>query len=158
GHSDSASWIRALEKMQQLDVKMVCPGHGPVARQDLLERQKRYFVELRGKVSAGIAVKQNPEEIRKNLGMAWYKEWAGVEPAVDNVKHVYDELTGRVIPWYLLEDFGIYEGPSPTKDSPGWTKPKRIVIPSGLSPALLEDLKLIAPEVEFVPARDADEA
>src|SRR5262249_17686653 len=113
GHSDSASWIRALEKMQQLDVKMVCPGHGPVARQDLLERQKRYFVELRGKVSAGIAVKQNPEEIRKNLGMAWYKEWTGVEPAVDNVKHVYDELTGRVIPWYLLEDFGIYEGPSP---------------------------------------------
>src|SRR6516164_10632806 len=29
GHSDSASWIRALERMQQLDVTMVCPGHGP---------------------------------------------------------------------------------------------------------------------------------
>src|SRR5262249_38662702 len=27
GHSDSASWVRALEKMQQLDVAMVCPGH-----------------------------------------------------------------------------------------------------------------------------------
>src|SRR2546421_323315 len=47
GHSDSASWVRALEKMQQLDVKMVAPGHGPVATKELLEKQKRYFVELR---------------------------------------------------------------------------------------------------------------
>ena len=53
GHSDSASWIRALEKMQQLDVKLVCPGHGPLAGKDLLETQKRYFVELRREVTQG---------------------------------------------------------------------------------------------------------
>src|SRR6266700_3123314 len=54
GHSDSASWIRALEKMQQLDVKLVCPGHGQIAGKDLLETQKRYFVELRQQVQKGI--------------------------------------------------------------------------------------------------------
>ena len=53
GHSDSASWIRVLERMQQLDVKIVCPGHGPLAGKDLLEKQKRYFVELRQQVQAG---------------------------------------------------------------------------------------------------------
>ena len=47
GHSDSASWIRVLEKCQQLDVKLVLPGHGPPAGKQLLEKQKRYFVELR---------------------------------------------------------------------------------------------------------------
>ena len=56
-------------------------------------------------------------------------------------------------PWDLAEDFGIYEGPSPTKDTPGWTKPKRIVVPAGLMPARLEELKQIAPEVEFIPVR-----
>ena len=65
GHSDSASWIRAVERMQQLDVKTVCPGHGPLAARDLLERQKRYFVELRDKVRQGIAAKKNPEEIQQ---------------------------------------------------------------------------------------------
>ena len=55
GHSDSASWIRALERMQQLDIQMVAPGHGPLAGKDLLEKQKRYFVELRRKVKKGIA-------------------------------------------------------------------------------------------------------
>ena len=158
GHSDSASWIRVLERMQQLDVKTVCPGHGPMAGRDLFERQKRYFVELRDKVRQGIAAKKNPEEIHPALGMAWYKEWTGVEPAIDNVKYVYDELTGRIAPWDLSEDFGLYEGPSPTKETPGWKKPKRIVVPSGLMPARLEELKLIAPEVEFIPARSAEDA
>src|SRR5438128_1505985 len=36
GHSDSASWIRVLEKAQQLDVKIVCPGHGPLGAADVL--------------------------------------------------------------------------------------------------------------------------
>src|SRR5207253_6814089 len=29
GHSDSASWIRVLDRAMQLAVKLVCPGHAP---------------------------------------------------------------------------------------------------------------------------------
>src|SRR5258707_414909 len=54
GHSDSASWIRCLEKMQQLDVKLVCPGHGPLMGKELLGNQKRYFQDLRQQVRKGI--------------------------------------------------------------------------------------------------------
>src|SRR5262245_41883722 len=54
GHSNSASWIRCLEKMEALDVKMVCPGHGAVAGKDLLGRQKKYFEDLRKQVKEGI--------------------------------------------------------------------------------------------------------
>ena len=31
GHANTASWIKVLEKVEKLDVKMVCPGHGEVA-------------------------------------------------------------------------------------------------------------------------------
>src|SRR5260370_865745 len=61
------------------------------------------------------------------------------------------------MPWDLVEDFGIYEGPSPTKDSPGWKKPRRIVVPN-LMPARLAELKRVAPEIEFIPVKDAEEA
>jgi glyoxylase-like metal-dependent hydrolase (beta-lactamase superfamily II) len=44
GHADSASWIRVLGKAQQLDVKIVCPGHGPLSDKSVLAKQKRYFV------------------------------------------------------------------------------------------------------------------
>jgi phosphoglycerate dehydrogenase-like enzyme/glyoxylase-like metal-dependent hydrolase (beta-lactamase superfamily II) len=158
GHSDSASWIRTLERMQQLDVTMVCPGHGPVAGKDLLEKQKRYFVDLRDYVKKGIDAGKDAEALAKDVDLPWYKEWTGVQPTGDNVKFVYDEFTGRVAPWDLAEDFGIYEGPSPTKDTPGWTKPKRVVVPSGLMPAKLAELKLIAPEVEFIPAKSPEDA
>jgi cyclase len=157
GHSDSASWIRAVERMQQLDVDMVCPGHGQVAGKDLLEKQKRYFVELRDYVRKGIEADKNVDDLIKDVGLPWYKEWTGVVPPGDNIKHVFAELTGRVAPWDLSEDFGIYEGPSPTKDAAGWKAPRRIVVPS-LMPARLAELKRVAPEVEFIPVKTIEEA
>jgi phosphoglycerate dehydrogenase-like enzyme/glyoxylase-like metal-dependent hydrolase (beta-lactamase superfamily II) len=160
GHSDTASWIKVMERAQQLDVTVICPGHGPLAGKDLLEKQKRYFVELRQQVQKGLDANKSLEEITASIDMPWYKEWTGV-PAnsrKENIEHVYGELTGRVMPWDLVEDFGIYEGPSPTKDTPGWTKPRRIVVPAGLMPAKLQELKRLAPEIEFVPVKTAAEA
>ena len=157
GQSDSASWIRILERAQGLDVALVCPGHGPVAGKDLLERQKRYFVELRRQVEAGIEAGKGLADIRKAIDMPWYKEWTTVNPSPANVEHVYNELTGRVAPWDLSEEFGVTEGPSPTKDTPGWKPPRRIVV-TNLMPARLAELKGVAPEVEFVPVKTDEEA
>lgn len=101
GHSNSASWIQCLEKMEKLDVKLICPGHGPVAGKDLLGRQKRYFVELREQVKKGIDDKKSLKDIVGGLDMPWYKEWTGVgvvEPQMnkDNVEHVYKEFMGKI--------------------------------------------------------------
>jgi cyclase len=156
GHSDSASWVRVLERVQQLDVQTVCPGHGPLAGKDLLERQKRYFVELREYVRRGLDAGQGVEDLIKRIDLPWYKEWTGVKPPGDNVRHVYAELTGRAKAWDLEAEFGAPTGPAP-KDAPGWTKPRRIVVPN-LMPARRRELKLIAPEVEFVPVKTADDA
>jgi phosphoglycerate dehydrogenase-like enzyme/glyoxylase-like metal-dependent hydrolase (beta-lactamase superfamily II) len=158
GHSDSASWIRALERMQQLDIKMICPGHGLLAGKDLLGKQKRYFVELRKQVLKGIEAGKDVKDIARGIHMPWYQEWTGVKPAEPNIQHVFDELTGRTKPWDFEEDYGILEGPSPTKTSKGWKKPKSIIVPQGLMPRQLADLKHIAPNVLFVPARNAEEA
>jgi phosphoglycerate dehydrogenase-like enzyme/glyoxylase-like metal-dependent hydrolase (beta-lactamase superfamily II) len=157
GHSDSASWIRVLERAQQLDVKFVLPGHGPIAGKDLLDKQKRYFVELRRQVRQGIDDGKPFDDILKAIDMPWYKEWTTVTPAKANVEYVYNELTGRVAPWDLTEEFGVTEGPSPTKETPGWIAPKRIIVPN-LMPADLAQLKRIAPSVEFVPVKNAADA
>ncbi len=159
GHSDTASWIRVMERAQQLDVKFILPGHGPIATKELLGKQRRYFVELRAQVSEAIAAGKDLPDIIMGIDIPWYKDWTGVEAnsRKENVEHVYGELTGRVAPADLTEDFGVYEGPSPTKDTPGWAEPKRIVVPD-LMPARLGELKRIAPKVLFVPVKDAQEA
>ena len=159
GHSDTASWIRVLESMQQLDVKLICPGHGLPAGKDLLGKQKRYFAELRQQVKQGIDAGKGLDDIVFGIDMPWFKAWTSVEANTrkENIEHVHAELTGRVPPWNLAEDFGLYEGFS-AKAGPGGDKPKRIVVPAGLAPRRLADLKAIAPAVEFVPARSAREA
>ncbi len=98
GHSNSATWITCLEKMQKFDVKWVCPGHGPMGTKDLLETQKRYFVELREQVKKGIDAKKNLTAITDSIDMPWYKEWTGKEAKEikDNVEFVYKELTGKI--------------------------------------------------------------
>jgi glyoxylase-like metal-dependent hydrolase (beta-lactamase superfamily II) len=98
GHSNSASWIQCLEKMEKLDVRLIVPGHGPVATKDLLGRQKRYFVELRDQVKKGIDAKKSLADITTGIDMPWYKEWTGkdAKEIKDNVEHVYKELTGKI--------------------------------------------------------------
>ncbi|HVK12362.1 MAG TPA: MBL fold metallo-hydrolase [Gemmataceae bacterium] len=98
GHSNSASWIACLEKMEKLDVKYVCPGHGPVATRDLLGRQKRYFAEMRAHVQKGIDAGQDLAAITASLDLPWYTEWTGkaAKDIPDNVGHVYKELTGKI--------------------------------------------------------------
>jgi cyclase len=164
GHADSASWIKGLEKMEQLDLKMICPGHGaPAAAKELLAKEKRYFTELRQQVKKGIDAGKSLEEITKSLDMPWYKEWTGVAVAEtsmnqDNVKHVHAELTGTLKPYDTVAfDFRKLEGDSYCKATPGWTPPKRIVIPN-LPPTRLAELKEVAPDVEFVRARTSAEA
>jgi glyoxylase-like metal-dependent hydrolase (beta-lactamase superfamily II) len=101
GHSSSASWIKCLDKMAELDIDLICPGHGKVARKELLATQKRYFADLRAAVQKGIESKKTVAEITAAFDPPWYKEWTGVTATEtpmlkDNVKHVHDELTGKI--------------------------------------------------------------
>lgn len=101
GHSNSASWIKCLEGMEKLEIDLICPGHGTPARKELLAKEKRYFSELRAAVKKGIENKKTVDEIAKGLDFPWYKEWTGVGVAETdmnkgNVKHVYDELMGKI--------------------------------------------------------------
>jgi cyclase len=98
GHSNSGTWVTCLEKMKELDIALVCPGHGKVAGKDLLDTQKRYFADMRAAVKKGIDTKQSLAEITSGIDLPWYKEWTGVavKDNKDNVKHVYDELTGKI--------------------------------------------------------------
>ncbi len=98
GHSNSASWVQCLEKMQKLDVKLVCPGHGPIATKDLLATQKRYFAEMREQVKKGIDAKKSLADITAGLDMPWYKEWTGkdAKEIKENVEFVYQEMTGKI--------------------------------------------------------------
>lgn len=98
GHAHTASWIKVLEKMHAFDPKLIVPGHGAVASKDLLDKQKRYFVELRQQVRNGIDRLKMIDEITSSVEMAWYQDWTGkaAKENKENISHVYDEMQGKI--------------------------------------------------------------
>lgn len=156
GDGDSESWVKALDWLGGLGAATIAPGHGPVAPGDLIGKQKRYFAELRAHVSSGLDKGLPAAEIQSAFDLPWYREWTGKDSKdqAAHVARVYDEISGRVPPAYLVRDLELVPGPSPTKDSPGWKPPKKVVVPA-LAPERLARLRAVAPGVELVPAANA---
>lgn len=96
GDANTSSWIAVLTQMQGLEPKTICPGHGELATADLIDTQRRYFVELREAVQQGIDAGKSVDEIKESIDLPWYEEWTGVDvkTRTENVEHVYAELTG----------------------------------------------------------------
>lgn len=97
GESDTASWIMVLTEMAKLPIKKICPGHGDASDASLIERQRRYFVELRQSVQEGIAAGKSVDAIKASISLDWYKEWTGAaaKEQTENIEHVHRELTRK---------------------------------------------------------------
>jgi cyclase len=95
GDSNTASWIAALGEMKKLPVKTVCPGHGEKSDGTLIDKQRRYFVELREYVQTAIDGGKSLDDIKKSIDFPWYMEWTGVPVSqqTENIGHVYKELS-----------------------------------------------------------------
>jgi glyoxylase-like metal-dependent hydrolase (beta-lactamase superfamily II) len=96
GDGNTASWIQVVSEMQKLPVLRVCPGHGEMGGADVLEKQKRYFVELREAVQGLIDKGRTLDDIKRQIEVPSFKEWTGVDvkTRAENIEFVYSELTG----------------------------------------------------------------
>ena len=97
GDSNTESWIGVLTKLQDLPIKVICPGHGEMTGKELLDKQKRWFVDLREAIQKMIDNGKSLDEIKQMIDLPFYKEWTGVDAKtrVENVEHIYGELTKK---------------------------------------------------------------
>jgi glyoxylase-like metal-dependent hydrolase (beta-lactamase superfamily II) len=97
GDGNTESWIGALTEMRKLPVTILCPGHGEMSDITLIDRQRRYFVELREFIGSAIAKGTSLADIKKTIDFPWYKDWTGVPVSsrAENIEFVYHELGGK---------------------------------------------------------------
>lgn len=156
GDADSEHWIVVLEQLMALRPKVVCPGHGAVGGPELLERQRRWLLALREQIAAGIAAGRDAAAIAAATDLPWYRDWTGVPASTrhENFESVFGELTGRRPPLQLTEELGLTEGPSPTREQPGWSAPRKVVV-VGEEETTRARLALAVPGLDVVAAADA---
>ena len=94
GDSNTESWIGVLNALSELPVKIVAPGHGELSDKKLIDKQKRYFVELRATIQKFIDQGKPLDQIKREIELPFYKEWTGVDVKTreENIEHVYGEL------------------------------------------------------------------
>lgn len=155
GNANTESWVKVLTRVKELDIETVCPGHGKMAGKDLLDTQLNYFVQLREQVAASLGEGKTTEETMLAVDIPMYKEWTGVDVRKDHVTYVYSEMAGLITPWEF-RDMGLYEGPNPTKDTPGWEEPKKLLV-RGLSTDEIKDLQRVAPNMQIINAENRED-
>jgi glyoxylase-like metal-dependent hydrolase (beta-lactamase superfamily II) len=89
-----AEWIKSYETVEALDFDVLATGHGaPLYDKALVRETREYFEYLRDEVAAGMATGQTLEQLKENVQLERYKDWANYERLrAYNVEAAYRNL------------------------------------------------------------------
>jgi phosphoglycerate dehydrogenase-like enzyme/glyoxylase-like metal-dependent hydrolase (beta-lactamase superfamily II) len=157
--SDTARLMGALERLRGLEPTVVVPGRGDPGGVELLTAQIERLAAVRAHVEAGLSAGSSRETVVSAYADPWFEEWRRANPQAADaaVAAVFDEISGLQPPRFLIEERGLREGRSPTREDPDW-KPPRKVLWRDYWPERLPFLVHVAPGVEIVPFSSSDEA
>jgi cyclase len=100
--SDVEQWIRSLDRLLEVDVDIVIPGHGPVCTKQELYVQRAFLLEWVTQIAVAIGKGWSKEECLEKLGFAdRFPVDIGQEYMLDdvtwnNINALYDQLTARM--------------------------------------------------------------
>jgi aminocarboxymuconate-semialdehyde decarboxylase len=96
------NWLRACERILELDVDLIVPGHGPVTDKRGVRAVHEYFsrVSVRAKdaFASGITSTEAAREIARDLEGSRYATWKDAERLVATVGCIYRELSQTKTP------------------------------------------------------------
>lgn len=93
-----ANWIRACERILQMDVDVVVPGHGPITDKSGVREVRDYLkfidAEARPRFEAGMSF----EDAARDIPLGGYRNWSDYERIAVNVHSLYQEYSGKRSP------------------------------------------------------------
>jgi len=107
-------WIAALEKILQMEVNRIVPGHGPIADKASVRRLRDYWLfldrQVRERHKAGMSAQEAAYEIARSPAFtnSIFARWDSPERMLVNVYTLYRWLQGRTTPPKLLERLRIF--------------------------------------------------
>ena len=87
-----ANWIAACERIIELDVDTVVPGHGPVTDRHGAQMVKDYLEFVQREASARHAAGMSAGEAVYDIDLGEFADWSDSERLVVNVQAAYAEL------------------------------------------------------------------
>lgn len=87
-----ANWVAACDRIIELDVDTVVPGHGPVTDKQGAQMVKDYLEFVHSEASARHAAGMSAADAVYDINLGEFADWGDSERLVVNVQAVYAEL------------------------------------------------------------------
>ena len=100
-----SNWIAACERILEMDVDVIVPGHGPIAGPDAVREERAYFEYLYEQARDLHAQGMDVMQATRALNMDRWASWGEAERLVVNVANIYAELNGDEEPLNPLTAF-----------------------------------------------------
>jgi glyoxylase-like metal-dependent hydrolase (beta-lactamase superfamily II) len=90
------SWIEVIDRVKDLDIELIIPGHGPAGGMRELEDEREYFEFVMEQARSCFERGMSVEDASKEIDPGPYAEWPESERFVANVAVAYRELRGEI--------------------------------------------------------------
>ena len=96
GSGKIGGWLQVIDRVMDMDIEMIVPGHGPPGGKQELDEEREYFEfvmdQARRCFDQGMSVEQAVDAV--DLGP--YKDWLDAERIIANLHVAYRELRGEI--------------------------------------------------------------
>jgi glyoxylase-like metal-dependent hydrolase (beta-lactamase superfamily II) len=89
-------WLKVIDRIKELDVDLIVPGHGPVGGKQELDDEREYFDFVMEQSRRCFEQGLTPEQAAKDIALGPYAGWPEAERFAANVAVAYRELRGEV--------------------------------------------------------------
>jgi cyclase len=101
-----ANWIEACMRIEDMDVDLIIPGHGPITDKHGVVKVRHYLQFVRDQARKRYDAGMDAFEAAKDIELAEYSSWADPERIAVNVDSLYREFSGQQVRTEILELMG----------------------------------------------------
>jgi glyoxylase-like metal-dependent hydrolase (beta-lactamase superfamily II) len=101
------NWIAACDRILELDLQAIVPGHGPVTDAAGVRAVREYLVYLQSEARKRFDAGMPPVEAARDIALGAFSTWRDRERVAVNVDTLYREFRGDDVPADALKLFGV---------------------------------------------------
>ena len=101
-----SNWIKACDRILELDAEVVVPGHGPITNKAGVKRMQDYLVYVDKEARKCHAAGMNSWEAAQNIGLGSFGAWEDPERLAVTVDTIFREINDDHSSRNMLELFG----------------------------------------------------
>ncbi len=102
-----ANWIKACDKIIDLQAEVIVPGHGPITDAAGVNQVKAYLTYIEGEARARFDAGLSVREAALDIALGDFDRWIDAERIAINVDTLYREFSGRHGSTDTLAMFGL---------------------------------------------------